>query len=61
MAAYGRAGEHMTYYEIDPEMVASPRILTLFTYLRDSQADVDDASSGTDACGLLLDRRTATT
>jgi hypothetical protein len=40
LAVYGRAGERLTFYELDPaiaRVAADPRF---FTYLRDSRADV---------------------
>ena len=40
MAAYGRAGEHWTYYEIDPAVERIARDPRLFTFLRDSPAQV---------------------
>lgn len=39
IAAYGRAGEHLTFFEIDPAVVDLAR--EHFTYLRDSAAAVD--------------------
>jgi hypothetical protein len=40
MSAYGRAGEHWTYYEIDPAVERIARDPRLFTFLRDSPAQV---------------------
>ena len=39
IAAYGRPGDHMTFYEINPEVVEMA--MTHFTYLRDSAALVE--------------------
>jgi len=41
LAAYGRPGRHFTFIEIDPEVVRIARDPRLFTYLRDSKAEVD--------------------
>lgn len=41
IATYGRAGEHFTFFEIDPDIVATAEDPALFTFLRDSAADVD--------------------
>jgi spermidine synthase len=41
MAAYGRAGDRMTFYEIDPLIVRVAEDRRLFTYLSRSQAKVD--------------------
>ncbi|MGH7720830.1 MAG: fused MFS/spermidine synthase [Gemmatimonadaceae bacterium] len=41
IAAYGRAGAHWTYFEVDPEMARIARDSTLFTYLLDSRARID--------------------
>ena len=41
LTAYGRAGQTMTLYEIDPEVVRTARDPRLFTYLRDSRADLE--------------------
>ncbi|MEP6695254.1 MAG: fused MFS/spermidine synthase [Pseudonocardiales bacterium] len=41
LAAYGRAGQRFTFYELDPATVAIARDQRLFTYLRDSRAAVD--------------------
>jgi hypothetical protein len=38
-AAYGRGGDHLTFYEINPEVKRQAE--TYFTYLADSRADVD--------------------
>jgi hypothetical protein len=48
LAAYARAGEHWTFYEIDPAVVRIAREPRLFTYLDESRAgsirvDVGDA------------------
>ena len=40
IAAYGEAGDSMTFYEIDPEIVSMAKDPRLFTYLRDSKATV---------------------
>ena len=40
IAAYGKAGNSMAFYEIDPEIVSMAEDPRLFTYLRDSQATV---------------------
>jgi SAM-dependent methyltransferase len=40
VAAYGHPGETMTFYEINPAVVAVARDPHLFTYLRDSRAHV---------------------
>jgi SAM-dependent methyltransferase len=39
LAAYGRAGDHMRFYEISPDVVAAAR--THFSFLRNSAADVE--------------------
>ncbi|RYG33394.1 hypothetical protein EON81_18270 [bacterium] len=41
LAAYGQPGERMTFFEIDPLVVQISRDTGLFTFLRDSKADVD--------------------
>ncbi|MEZ6241504.1 MAG: fused MFS/spermidine synthase [Phycisphaerales bacterium] len=41
MAAYGRPGDHITYFEIDPLVVHIARDSGRFTYLRDTPARVD--------------------
>ncbi|MBZ5640014.1 MAG: fused MFS/spermidine synthase [Acidobacteriia bacterium] len=41
LAAYGRPGRRFTFIEIDPEVVRIARDPALFTYLRDSKAEVD--------------------
>jgi SAM-dependent methyltransferase len=41
LAAYGRDGERMVYYEIDPDVVRIARNPNLFTFLHDSMAQVD--------------------
>jgi SAM-dependent methyltransferase len=41
LAAYGQPGQHFTFIEIDPEVVRIACDPRLFTYLRDSKADVD--------------------
>jgi SAM-dependent methyltransferase len=41
LAAYGRPGQRMTFYEIDPEVVRIARHSTLFTYLQDSEAEIE--------------------
>ncbi len=41
MAAYGRPGDHITYFEIDPLVVHIARDAGHFTYLRDTPARVD--------------------
>ena len=40
VAAYGRAGQSVTFYEIDPEVVRTARAPALFTFLGDSAAKV---------------------
>ncbi len=40
LAAYGEPGQSMTFFEINPAVVDVARDPHLFTYLRDSQADV---------------------
>jgi len=40
VAAYGRQGQTMTFYEIDPEIVRIARQPDLFTYLDDSEATI---------------------
>ncbi len=41
LAAYGRRGQTLTFYEIDPAVVDIASDPRLFSYLRDSAADVD--------------------
>ena len=41
LAAYGRPGDTFTYFEIDPAVARIASDPTLFTYLRDSEADTD--------------------
>ncbi len=41
LASYGTPGQHLTFFEIDPAMVALAREPTLFTYLADSEAEID--------------------
>ena len=41
LAAYGRAGDTFTYYEIDPAVARIASDPTLFSYLSDSAADTD--------------------
>jgi hypothetical protein len=41
LAAYGRAGQRFTFYEIDPEVVRIARDTGWFTYLTDTPATVD--------------------
>lgn len=41
LAAYGEAGQHLTFFEIDPEVVRIARDSGWFTYLTDTPADVD--------------------
>ncbi|MPZ96286.1 MAG: hypothetical protein GEU96_15580 [Propionibacteriales bacterium] len=41
VAAYGRPGQTMTFFEIDPEMVRMARDTSLFTYLADSAAEIE--------------------
>ncbi len=41
LAAYGRQGERITCYELDPEVVRIARDSGYFTYLRDSKAELD--------------------
>ncbi|HEX4825682.1 MAG TPA: fused MFS/spermidine synthase [Candidatus Polarisedimenticolaceae bacterium] len=41
IAAYGHAGQHFTYFEIDPAVVRIARDPLFFTYLADSAARVD--------------------
>ncbi|KQY64726.1 fused MFS/spermidine synthase [Nocardioides sp. Root140] len=40
LAAYGTTGQHMTFFEIDPEIVRMAEDPELFTYLEDSPADI---------------------
>ncbi len=40
VAAYGRAGDSVTYYEIDPLIVELAEDPTMFTYLTDSKATI---------------------
>lgn len=40
LAAYGRAGQHFTFFEIDPEVVRIAKDPHLFTYLKDSAGSV---------------------
>ena len=40
LATYGRPGDHLDFYEIDGEVVRIARDPRLFTFLRDSDADV---------------------
>lgn len=41
LAAYGRAGQHFVFYEIDPAVVRIARDEGYFTYLRDCRASTD--------------------
>lgn len=41
VAAYGRDGQHFTFFEIDPAMVTIAEDPALFTFLSDSAADID--------------------
>jgi hypothetical protein len=41
LAAYGEAGQHMTFYEIDPVVERIARDPRYFTFLQDSPADID--------------------
>jgi hypothetical protein len=41
IAAYGRPGDHFAYYEIDPVVVRIAQDPALFTYLRDTRAEVE--------------------
>ena len=41
IAAYGQAGTRMTYYEIDQEVVRIARDPELFSYLEDTEAEVE--------------------
>ena len=41
MAAYALAGQHFTFYEIDPEVVRIARDPSLFTFLRDCPGIID--------------------
>lgn len=41
VAAYGKPGRHITFYEIDPEVVKLARDKRYFTYLSDSQGTID--------------------
>lgn len=41
IAAYGRAGDSFTFYEIDPAVVRFAEDTRYFTFLADSQADID--------------------
>jgi len=40
LAAYGRPGDHLDFYEIDEEVVRIARDPSLFTFLADSEADI---------------------
>jgi spermidine synthase len=40
LAVYGRAGDHMTFFEIDPAVIRTARDGRYFTYLAHSAADV---------------------
>lgn len=40
MAAYGRNGDSIDFYEIDPAVIEIAQDRTMFTYLEDSKADV---------------------
>lgn len=40
VAAYGNPGQHFTFFEIDPEIVDMAEDPSLFTYLRDSRAEI---------------------
>ncbi len=41
LAAYGRPGEHWRFYEIDPAVARIARDTRYFTYLEDSEADIE--------------------
>ncbi len=41
VAAYGRPGQRLTFYELDPAIARVASNPRFFTYLRDSQADVE--------------------
>lgn len=41
IAAHGRSGQEMTFFEIDPDIVRTARDPRLFTFLADSRATVD--------------------
>lgn len=41
LAAYGKPGQHYTFYEIDPEVVRLARDSGYFTYMNDSRATID--------------------
>jgi hypothetical protein len=41
MSAYGKPGDYIRYYEIDPAVVALAHDRQYFTYLTDSMADID--------------------
>lgn len=41
IAAYGEPGMRITYFEIDPEIVRIARSTRLFTYLADSEAEIE--------------------
>jgi hypothetical protein len=41
LAAYGRPGQHLTFYEIDPAVERIARNPALFTFLKDSKATCD--------------------
>jgi hypothetical protein len=41
LAAYGRPGDHFTYYEIDPAVIDIAEDRNLFTFVPDSKARVD--------------------
>jgi hypothetical protein len=41
LAAYGRTGDEMDFYEIDPAVIDMASNPDLFTYVEDSKADID--------------------
>jgi spermidine synthase len=41
LAAYGREGDHMVFYELDPDVVAIAQASKYFSYLRDSVAEIE--------------------
>ena len=41
LAAYGRAGDHYTFYEIDPDVIRLVRDEEYFSFLRDTTAEVE--------------------
>ena len=50
LAAYGRPGQTMRFYELDPQIVAVARDPKLFSYLADSRADRRPSRPATGGC-----------